>query len=164
MKAAYLLLIVTLYMDDCMGSSIIYTQQYSFADFCFTTYFLKNVTQVEWSLLSNLVYILQMGTVQCCMQCSRDHVLLPVRRGPVMSRCWRRHMSDAARGDGAGRHGVTWVVSRGARTNFSVSVAVIPWGAVTWPGMARHRNNIAAFIWNNTYMQTCKQCLTLAML
>ena len=63
---------------------------------------------------------------------------------PVMSRCWRRHMSDATRGDGAGRHGVTWVVSRGARTNFSVSVAVIPWGAVTWPGMARHRNNIAA--------------------
>ena len=41
MKAAYLLLIVTLNMDDCMecmGSSIIYTQHDSFADLCFTTY------------------------------------------------------------------------------------------------------------------------------
>ena len=38
MKAAYLLLIVTLYMDDCMGSSIIYTQHDSFADLCFITY------------------------------------------------------------------------------------------------------------------------------
>ena len=112
---------------------------------CFVFYWKKNSSWMMSALKFDL-NIADGGGAVLHYCCSVPVTTYYYRRWPrpVMSRCWRRHMSDATRGDGAGRHGVTWVVSRGARTNFSVSVAVIPWGAVTWPGMARHRNNIAA--------------------